>query len=301
MHAGRGVPAPTRPAGHPHGGPVPPRWPAADRPSPRLRGRPLPAGRRLLAGAGRGDRALRPDRRPARRLRRRSTGVHSWRYQNVGLISLDGNDVCYNTPANLDCTKGKQKKWLESRLTALRADTGIDFIVVHPHQCTYSTCHDNGAELGAQQDWSPLFDKYQVDLVLSGHNHVYERTDPIRAGKATRKAIRKAASGDTVDPAKDGTTYVVAGGGGGGLYSYPASDTYLGHESANDKPVPMVVADRSGHNQTVKVTWSRVRYTGYCLVAAEVTPAAAGRPARMEVRSLTEDGTAVDRVTVQRG
>ncbi|MGW7443939.1 hypothetical protein [Kitasatospora sp. NPDC054795] len=182
-----------------------------------------PGSRRLLAGAGRGDRALRPDRRPARRLRSRSTGVHSWRYQNVGLISLDGNDVCYNTPANLDCTKGKQKKWLESRLTALRADTGIDFIVVYPHQCTYSTCHDNGAELGAQQDWAPLFDKYQVDPVLSGHN------------------------------------------------------------------------------QTVKVTWSRVRYTGYCLVAVEVTPAAAGRPARMEVRSLTEDGTAVDRATVQRG
>ncbi|MEU3563021.1 metallophosphoesterase family protein [Kitasatospora sp. NPDC006786] len=227
----------------------------------------------------------------------RSTGIYSWRYQNVGLISLDGNDVCYNTPANLDYTKGKQKKWLESRLTALRADTGIDFIVVYLHQCTYSTCHDNGAELGAQQDWAPLFDKYQVDLVLSGHNHVYERTDPIRAGKATRKA----ASGDTVDPAKDGTTYVVAGGGGGGLYSFPVSDTYLGHESANDKPVPMVVADRSGHSQTVKVTWSRVRYTGYCLVAVEVTPAAAGRPARMEVRSLTEDGTAVDRVTVQRG
>ncbi|MFD4657440.1 metallophosphoesterase [Kitasatospora sp. NPDC058444] len=175
--------------------------------------------------------------------------------------------------------------------------TGIDFIVVYLHQCTYSTCHDNGAELGAQQDWAPLFDKYKVDLVLSGHNHVYERTDPIRAGKATRKVV----SGDTVDPVKDGTTYVVAGGGGGGLYSFPASDTYLGHESANDKPVPMVVSDRSGHSQTVKVTWSRVRYAGYCLVAIDVTPAVAGKPARMELRSVTEDGTAVDRVTVQRG
>ncbi|MFB7911323.1 purple acid phosphatase family protein [Kitasatospora sp. NPDC056076] len=226
-----------------------------------------------------------------------STGIYSWRYQNVGLISLDGNDVCFNTPANLDRTKGRQKKWLEARLAALRADPGIDFIVVYLHQCTYSTCHDNGAELGAQQDWAPLFDKYQVDLVLSGHNHVYERTDPIRAGKATRKA----ASGDTVNPVKDGTTYVVAGGGGGGLYKFPASDTYLGHETRNDAPVPMVVSDRSGHEQTVKVTWSRVRYTGYCLVAVDVTPAAGGAPARMEVRSVTEDGTAVDRVTVQRG
>lgn len=62
----------------------------------------------------------------------------------------------------------------------------------------------------------------------------------------------------------------------------------------------MVVSDRSGHNRTVKVTWARVRYTGYCVVAIDVTPAAAGKPARMELRSLTEDGTVVDRVTVQR-
>ncbi|MFJ2192170.1 purple acid phosphatase family protein [Kitasatospora sp. NPDC087861] len=225
-----------------------------------------------------------------------STGIYSWRYQNVGLISLDGNDICYNTPTNLNHTKGKQKTWLESRLAAFRADRTIDFVVVYLHQCTYSTCHDNGAELGAQQDWAPLFDKYQVDLVLSGHNHIYERTDPIRAGKATRKV----GSGGTVDPAKDGTTYVVAGGGGDALYTFPAADTYLGHETPNDSPVPMVISDPSGHDHTVKVTWSRVRYTGYCLVAVDAAPATPGKPARLTVRSLTENGTAVDLFTVQR-
>jgi len=226
----------------------------------------------------------------------RSTGIYSWRYQNVGLISLDGNDVCYNTPANLDYTKGRQLKWLERRLAAFRADPSIDFVVVYFHQCTYSTCADNGAELGAQQQWTPLFDRYQVDLVLSGHNHIYERTDPIRAGKPTRKV----ASGGTVNPVQDGTTYVVAGGGGGGIYSFPASDSYLGHETANDKPVPMVICDPDGNNETVQVTWSRVRYTGYCLLAVDVTPAAHGRPAGLTVRSLIEDGTAVDQFTVQR-
>lgn len=226
-----------------------------------------------------------------------STGIYSWRYQNVGLISLDGNDICYNTPANLNYTKGRQKKWLESRLAAFRADHTIDFVVVYLHQCAYSTCHDNGAELGAQQDWAPLFDRYQVDLVLSGHNHIYERTDPIRSGKATRRVD----PGGAVDPVKDGTTYVVAGGGGGGIYSFPAADSYLGHETGNDSPVPMLVCDPNGHNETVQVTWSRVRYTGYCLVAVDVTPAYAGKPARMTVRSLIEDGTPVDRFTLQRG
>ncbi len=225
-----------------------------------------------------------------------STGIYSWRYQNVGLISLDGNDICYNTPANLDYTKGKQLAWLKSTLAAMRADASIDFIVVYFHQCVYSTCQDNGAELGAQQQWGPLFDQYKVDLVLNGHNHIYERTDPIRAGKATRKL----ASGDTVTPSKDGTTYVVAGGGGGGIYSFPGSDTYIGHETNNDAAQPMKVSDKDGHDKTVKVTWSRIRYTGYCLVAVTVTPASGTTPARMNVQSLTEDGTAVDQFTVQR-
>ncbi|MEV6606567.1 metallophosphoesterase family protein [Kutzneria sp. NPDC051319] len=225
-----------------------------------------------------------------------STGIYSWRYQNVGLISLDGNDICYNTPTNLNYTKGKQLAWLKATLKAMRADASIDFIVVYFHQCLYSTCQDNGAELGAQQQWAPLFDQYTVDVVLNGHNHIYERTDPIRAGKPTRKL----ASGDTVTPAKDGTTYVVAGGGGGGIYKFPGSDTYLGHETANDGTQPMKVSDEDGHDKTIKVSWSRVRYTGYCLVAVDVVPATATTPAKMTVRSLTEDGTAVDQFTVQR-
>jgi len=226
-----------------------------------------------------------------------STGIYSWRYQNVGLISLDGNDICYNTPANLNYTKGRQTQWLGAALAAFRADPTIDFIVAYFHQCTYSTCHDNGAELGAQQDWAPLFDKYQVDLVLNGHNHIYERTDPIRAGKPTRELP----SGGTVNSVTDGTTYVVAGGGGGGVYSFPASDCYLGNETPNDTSVPMVVCQPNGKNETVKVLWSRVRYTGYCLVTVDVTPAAAGKPAQMVVQSLIENGTAVDQFTVQRG
>jgi len=228
-----------------------------------------------------------------------STGIYSWRYQNVGLISLDGNDICYNTPANLNHTKGKQAAFLKSTLAAMRADPTIDFIVVYFHQCAYTTCPSNGAELGAQEDWAPSFDKYQVDLVLNGHNHVYERTDPIRAGKATRKL----ASGDTVDPKKDGTVYVVAGGGGDDIYKFPTSvaETYMGHETKNTDPIPMKFSDPDGHDKTVKVTWSRVRYRGHSILAVDSSPAAAGKPAQLKVRAVAEDGSVVDQFTVQRG
>jgi hypothetical protein len=225
-----------------------------------------------------------------------STGIYSWRYQNVGLISLDGNDICYNTPANLNYTKGAQVTWLHKTLATMRADPSIDFIVVYFHQCVYTTCQDNGAELGAQTQWAPLFDTYHVDLVLNGHNHIYERTDPIKGGKASKQLP----AGGTVNPITDGTPYVVAGGGGGSIYTFPAADSYLGHVSTSDKSIPMKYSDPDGTDETVKVTWSRVRYTGYCLVSVDATQATATTPAQLTVRSLMEDGTAVDQFTVQR-
>jgi 3',5'-cyclic AMP phosphodiesterase CpdA len=226
-----------------------------------------------------------------------STGIYSWRYQNVGLVSLDGNDICYNSPSNLDYTEGKQLAWLKAQLARFRGDPTIDFIVAYCHQCTYSTSSSNGAELGAQQKWAPLFDQYQVDLVLNGHNHVYERTDPIRAGKAGKKAAIQS----TVDPVKDGTTYITAGGGGEGVNEWvdtKIADSYYGH--VKDATATMRFDDEDGGEHSAKVTWSRVRYRGYSLVTADVTPAANGSPAQLKVRALAEDGTPVDEITLRR-
>jgi hypothetical protein len=33
---------------------------------------------------------------------------------------------------------------------------------------------------GIREEWLPLFDAYQVDLVLCGHDHDYERSFPVR-------------------------------------------------------------------------------------------------------------------------
>jgi hypothetical protein len=61
-----------------------------------------------------------------------------------------------------------------------------------------------------------MFDAYGVDLVLSGHNHNYERTHPLRAGMPVIEAPR----GATVDSAADATYLTV---GGGGQAEYPTS------------------------------------------------------------------------------
>jgi hypothetical protein len=74
-----------------------------------------------------------------------------------------------------------QTLWLERTLAEARQDPGTDMIVVIMHQCAMSTsAPGNGSDLGIRRTWLPLFDRYEVDLVLSGHEHDYERTYPVR-------------------------------------------------------------------------------------------------------------------------
>ncbi|HET6500026.1 MAG TPA: metallophosphoesterase family protein [Amycolatopsis sp.] len=73
-----------------------------------------------------------------------------------------------------------QTQWLERTLRAARNDPTVDMIVMHIHQCPLSSDQGNGTDLGLRQAWLPLFDKYEVDLVLSGHEHVFERSYPVR-------------------------------------------------------------------------------------------------------------------------
>lgn len=132
-----------------------------------------------------------------------------------------------------------------------------------------------------------------MDLVINGHNHVYERTDAILKNAVARKVP----IGERTDPTRDGIVYVTAGGAGKALYDFPAPDTYEGHvkdqESVNTYHVV-----KGGGRATETVEWSRVRYTGFSFLAVEVEP---GRHARMKVTALAESGERIDHFEISRG
>ncbi len=54
------------------------------------------------------------------------------------------------------------------------------------HQCALSSSTDNGCDAGIRQAWCPLFDQYQVDLVVNGHDHDYDRSYPVRGFTANQ-------------------------------------------------------------------------------------------------------------------
>ena len=159
-----------------------------------------------------------------------------------------------------------QTIWLEQTLKDARRDPSVDMIVVFMHQCAMSTSvPGNGSDLGIRQAWLPLFDQYEVDLVLSGHEHDYERTYPVRgydAGDhgtvaAPNPGQTKGAAVDTRRPTVvttepyefngtpawntgEGTVYLVLGGGG----TNGPTNTY-GTDTADDKPQAKVITTRN--------------------------------------------------------
>jgi hypothetical protein len=224
----------------------------------------------------------------------KATGAYSFIYGNVGVIALDSNDVCWEISANHGYTGGTQTKWLVSRLAFLRKQPDVDFVVVFHHHCAFSTTVEHASEGGVRRHWVPIFDRYGVDLVINGHNHVYERADTMRAGKA-----RKTPIGDTVHPERDGTTYVTAGAAGRGLYRFAVPDSYAGHVHDRDD-ILSAVSNDAGHHFPERVGWSRVRYTGYSFVAVDAAPAPAGSTTTLTLRAVTEAGDEIDRLTIAR-
>jgi len=98
---------------------------------------------------------------------------------DVQLFFLDSNAITT-----------RQTRWLEQQLSVSTATWKI-VLFHHPPY----TCGGHAGDTDVLRGWVPLFEAYGVQLVLSGHDHDYQRFAP-----------------------RNGVTYVVHGGGAAGLY-----------------------------------------------------------------------------------
>ena len=239
--------------------------------------------------------------------------VYTFVHGNVAVLSLDANDLTAEIPANTGYSGGAQVSWLEQQLAAYRRDPTVDFIVAFFHHCAFSTSKSHASDGGVRDALAPLFDRYSVDLVVQGHNHQYERTNPIRGARSTRQAPDRS----TVRPATDGTTYVLAGSGGRGRYPFQpgSAERFRGDGISDSSPGagPEVTnsyiwrgpgyddAFRNPATQEAEaVDWSQVRYDNYAVLAVDVVPAPQGQRTTMTLRAVTDTGREIDRVVLER-
>jgi predicted MPP superfamily phosphohydrolase len=99
-----------------------------------------------------------------------SNTSYFFRYGDALFVSISSEDS-WSSGALLE----SQKAWFR-RVVAEHPAT---FIIAWTHRPFYNGSDGNsGHALTNRTNWSPLFEELGVDLVLSGHDHVYVRTAP---------------------------------------------------------------------------------------------------------------------------
>jgi predicted phosphodiesterase len=89
---------------------------------------------------------------------------YTFKKGNVRFFALDSNYM-----------DAEQLAWLEKQLQ----DAGNkDWKICFFHHPLYSTAKDHGSSIELRSLLEPMFIKYGVDAVFSGHDHVYERIHP---------------------------------------------------------------------------------------------------------------------------
>jgi len=124
--------------------------------------------------------------------------VYSFEYGEAHFIILDSQEGegAQFEPAMLD----RQKTWLEEDLQI----TDKKWKIVFLHRPPYNNKTDNGNE-HIRRAFVPILDKYHVDVVFSGHDHVYARTFSLHSGLVVNNSAK-------------GTVYVATGRSGSKTY-----------------------------------------------------------------------------------
>lgn len=140
---------------------------------------------------------------------------YSFDYANAHFVMLN------DTVGDAAVLAGSQADWMRADLRAVdRTVTPWIFVVHHRPFYTCQSTHSPDTALRAA--WQPIFDEFSVDMVLTGHNHVYERSRPIRGLEGGDGVVASTGPNGvpTYDPAglPSGTVYVVAAGVGAELY-----------------------------------------------------------------------------------
>ncbi|MBI2818318.1 MAG: metallophosphoesterase [Acidobacteria bacterium] len=128
---------------------------------------------------------------------------YSFDWGNVHFVALDSNAPLVQAVQE----SGPMLQWLENDLR----NTQKFWKIVYFHHPPYASGPNQGDGLSelVRHHVVPILERYHVSLVLSGHEHSYQRS--------------YALAGQEIVPDGEGTVYVTSGGGGARLYRCDSS------------------------------------------------------------------------------
>jgi Concanavalin A-like lectin/glucanases superfamily/Bacterial Ig domain/Calcineurin-like phosphoesterase len=148
---------------------------------------------------------------------------YSFDYQNVHILTMTWQ-------SNYE-VGSSQYNFVLSDLQAASQDPEIDWIVVSVHDWIYRSSSSNARNDDFSEVYHPIFDQYNVDLVLSGHDHKYHRTFPIEfnPNNPDNPIIFDNNPNNYVDP--EGQIYAVAGAGGVNLIPLDGTSSFVASQN----------------------------------------------------------------------
>lgn len=120
----------------------------------------------------------------------------------------ESQERTYESFAENNLSGEEQANYIEETLRAAERDPSVTWKVVYIHGPLWTSSPNHPDRRDLRRLWGKHFHEYNVDLVLHGDNHIYERTKPIPA------VDRVAEVGEI------GTTYLTNGTGGTSHYPF---------------------------------------------------------------------------------
>jgi hypothetical protein len=181
---------------------------------------------------------------------------YSFDYGNAHFVAL--ND---SPPAS--AMGEAQKNWLKADLARVDRQKTPWIFAMH-HRSTYSCGGSHGSDLELRAAWQPIFDEYRVDMVFAGHDHLYERSKPMRGLSGQDGVVASEIGANDTPINESGTLYVVAGGAGAPLYG---ADGSCAHTHVTESVQNYVLVEVDGRT----LRYSASRLDGSVLDQFEIT------------------------------
>jgi hypothetical protein len=121
-----------------------------------------------------------------------------------------------------------QYKFISEDLKKASEDKDVNWVIVTSYGPFYTSPSIHKAERPIRDLYHPLFEKYDVDLVLQAHNHNYQRTYPIsyNLGDSSKPTVTNQSTTGYNDH-HGGTVFALVGTGGESFYPLTGQDPYV--------------------------------------------------------------------------
>lgn len=151
---------------------------------------------------------------------------YSFDFQNVHFLVMSSEDSFSEDSEQYDFVKDD----LEKAFT----NSSIKWIVTYFHNPVYSSPNQHVPNFSFRDIYHPIFDQYNVDLVLQAHNHNYQRSYPLEYNQSdsANPTVTTTEKTNYVDP--QGPIFVVVGTGGHSLYDLDDRSPFNVYQTAND-------------------------------------------------------------------